>query len=603
MRAGIVDLAAQFGLPERRPRRAGAPPDIGELPGQPMRIAFYAPLKPPDHPVPSGDRRIARLFIEALRRAGHEPFARLPAAQLRRRRRPAAPGAGSPRSGERTAERAGAPLARPAAGAAPELWFTYHLYYKAPDWLGPAVSAALGIPYVVAEASYAAETRRRRLGRSAIAPSPARCAAPMRCSGSTRPTAHACCRCLPMPGAGCALPPFLDAAPTRGVRPHAGRRPAPADRGGDDATGRQACLLPPARRGVGATARPALVARDCRRRPGPRRGRKPRWRRSARRVLTAARSDEADDCGRLLPRPTCSSGRRSTRRSGWRCSKRRRAALPVVAGASGGVADIVARAKPASWSPPGDAAAFAAAVRAAYPEYDCARRNGSGSAARRSSASTILPVAAARLAALDRAGSLAGCGRHDRIGPLLRPASARHRTPAARVAHRRGAGAGRHRGDAGQRRRAGRAARNRGDPLVQLPPVRGDATRASSWSTAPARPIDDRLAPGAAAPALARGLRRWPGRTRVIIEGYPFARRAFRFELEPLIAAVRAAQPRPRLHLLGARHRRDARRPPAPPRHRRARAARFRRGAGAWRCRASSRSRQVSRRRRRSPTG
>ena len=25
----------------------------------------------------------------------------------------------------------------------PDLWFTYHLYHKAPDWLGPAVSAAL----------------------------------------------------------------------------------------------------------------------------------------------------------------------------------------------------------------------------------------------------------------------------------------------------------------------------------------------------------------------------------------------------------------------------------------------------------------------------
>jgi glycosyltransferase involved in cell wall biosynthesis len=37
----------------------------------------------------------------------------------------------------------------------PDLWFTYHLYYKAPDWLGPVVSAELGIPYVIAEASYA----------------------------------------------------------------------------------------------------------------------------------------------------------------------------------------------------------------------------------------------------------------------------------------------------------------------------------------------------------------------------------------------------------------------------------------------------------------
>ena len=47
-------------------------------------------------------------------------------------------------------------LAQPAAGR-PELWFTYHLYYKAPDYLGPLVSRALGIPYVIAEASYAAK--------------------------------------------------------------------------------------------------------------------------------------------------------------------------------------------------------------------------------------------------------------------------------------------------------------------------------------------------------------------------------------------------------------------------------------------------------------
>jgi len=46
--------------------------------------------------------------------------------------------------------------ARPPAER-PALWFTYHLYYKAPDYLGPAISEALGIPYVVAEASYAAK--------------------------------------------------------------------------------------------------------------------------------------------------------------------------------------------------------------------------------------------------------------------------------------------------------------------------------------------------------------------------------------------------------------------------------------------------------------
>ena len=37
----------------------------------------------------------------------------------------------------------------------PDVWLTYHVYYKAPDWLGPHVSRALGIPYVIAEASFA----------------------------------------------------------------------------------------------------------------------------------------------------------------------------------------------------------------------------------------------------------------------------------------------------------------------------------------------------------------------------------------------------------------------------------------------------------------
>ena len=37
-----------------------------------MRIAFYAPLKSPRHPVPSGDRQMARLIVRALEKAGHQ---------------------------------------------------------------------------------------------------------------------------------------------------------------------------------------------------------------------------------------------------------------------------------------------------------------------------------------------------------------------------------------------------------------------------------------------------------------------------------------------------------------------------------------------------
>jgi glycosyltransferase involved in cell wall biosynthesis len=38
---------------------------------------------------------------------------------------------------------------------APDLWFTYHNYYRAPDLIGPALTARFGVPYVVAEGSYA----------------------------------------------------------------------------------------------------------------------------------------------------------------------------------------------------------------------------------------------------------------------------------------------------------------------------------------------------------------------------------------------------------------------------------------------------------------
>ena len=39
------------------------------------------------------------------------------------------------------------------SGGPPDLWLTYHPYYKSPDLLGPALSARLGIPYVTAGSS------------------------------------------------------------------------------------------------------------------------------------------------------------------------------------------------------------------------------------------------------------------------------------------------------------------------------------------------------------------------------------------------------------------------------------------------------------------
>jgi glycosyltransferase involved in cell wall biosynthesis len=121
-----------------------------------MRIAFYAPLKSPTHGTPSGDRRVAGLLMDALGRAGHRveltsTFRSYDAAG------DAARQAGLREQGRTLGRRLGEQWRNAPAAARPDLWFTYHAYYKAPDWLGPAASAALGIPYVVAEASYAAK--------------------------------------------------------------------------------------------------------------------------------------------------------------------------------------------------------------------------------------------------------------------------------------------------------------------------------------------------------------------------------------------------------------------------------------------------------------
>jgi glycosyltransferase involved in cell wall biosynthesis len=51
-----------------------------------------------------------------------------------------------------------------------DLWFTYHCYYRKPDWLGPIVSRALDIPYVISEASHAPRRAQgpTRLGHRAV---------------------------------------------------------------------------------------------------------------------------------------------------------------------------------------------------------------------------------------------------------------------------------------------------------------------------------------------------------------------------------------------------------------------------------------------------
>ena len=122
-------------------------------------VAFYAPLKSPNHPLPSGDRTMARLLMKALDRAGYVPHL---ASEFRTLDK-----AGDPQRQESIRQQSLEEASRLIEyyrtlpeQSRPCLWFTYHVYYKAPDWIGPRVAEALNIPYAVAEGSRAAKRAR-----------------------------------------------------------------------------------------------------------------------------------------------------------------------------------------------------------------------------------------------------------------------------------------------------------------------------------------------------------------------------------------------------------------------------------------------------------
>jgi len=116
----------------------------------PARIAFYAPMKPPDHEIASGDREIGRLMVTALKKAGFTveiasrfiSYQKSPDGERFRTLK---------HEGEAEAARIIGDI-RAGRRLAPDIWFTYHPYCKAPDWIGPQVARALAIPYVTAEA-------------------------------------------------------------------------------------------------------------------------------------------------------------------------------------------------------------------------------------------------------------------------------------------------------------------------------------------------------------------------------------------------------------------------------------------------------------------
>jgi len=358
-----------------------------------MRIAFYAPLKPPDHETPSGDRRVARLLLDALRLAGHEPVLAShlrsfdPVGRAFRQKKLAA-------HGRQAAERLIARWrARP--DTAPGLWFTYHLYYKAPDWLGPAVSAALGIPYLVAEASFASKRAGGPwdIGHQAVEAALRRADLVIGLNTADR---DGVLPLLPRPDRFATLPPFLDAKRYEVPRHASGNPPrlitVAMMRAGDKLASYR--VLGAALAQLTDLDWSLEVIGD-----GPARDEV--------RAALAPLGDRVVYAG-TLAEPTIAERLAGAdifvwpainEAFGMALLEAQASGLPVVAGASGGVGDIVATDVTGLLVRPGDADAFALALRALIA--DPARRAAMGAVARdKVRRQHDLPAAAARLAEL-----------------------------------------------------------------------------------------------------------------------------------------------------------------------------------------------------------
>ncbi len=116
-----------------------------------MHLYWYAPLKPLGHPHPSGDLTTATGLVDFFRGQGHRVSE---ASRLRSRwiyRKPLLWPVWL-----RDLHR----IVRHRPQERPDLFFTYHSYYKSPDGIGPFVSKRFCLPYVVFQGIYS--TKRRR---------------------------------------------------------------------------------------------------------------------------------------------------------------------------------------------------------------------------------------------------------------------------------------------------------------------------------------------------------------------------------------------------------------------------------------------------------
>ncbi len=113
-----------------------------------LKIAFFAPLKPPDHPRASGDRQMARMLLNALLRAGYDAFLASRLITYSKRHGPEHMQAritAAKEEANRLIEQ------WVSEGKRPDLWFCYHPYDKSPDWLGMEICERLNIPMITAE--------------------------------------------------------------------------------------------------------------------------------------------------------------------------------------------------------------------------------------------------------------------------------------------------------------------------------------------------------------------------------------------------------------------------------------------------------------------
>ncbi len=112
------------------------------------RIAFYAPMKSPHHPVPSGDREMARNLMAMMQSGGASVDL---VSSFRSRDKHGDPAVQSQLFREAEDE-----VRRLIQTLPPfDLWVSYHNYYKAPDLIGPAVAKARAMPYVQIESTRA----------------------------------------------------------------------------------------------------------------------------------------------------------------------------------------------------------------------------------------------------------------------------------------------------------------------------------------------------------------------------------------------------------------------------------------------------------------